>query len=107
MEVKLADLTAIEISELASDLDAIKREIFQSKYECEGKDRRTAVILAFILLDRIWLGERRIGIVKLCSFGMCGIWGLVDLFTAANRCDQYNRQKASEIIAALKAMSAN
>lgn len=98
----MAELGAAEIAELTKELDAGKKMIFQSQFSSEKKDRGTATILALFLYDRIWLGEIGLGIVKLITLGLCGIWGLIDLFTAGSRCDDYNRRKAREIIDALK-----
>ena len=98
----MAELGAAEIASLTKDFDDSKKMIFQSQYASEKKDRGTATILALFMYDRIWLGEIGLGIVKLITLGLCGIWTLIDLFTAGSRCDEYNRRKASEIIAALK-----
>lgn len=98
----MAELGTAEIMEITKDLNDSKKMIFQTQYSSERKDRGTAVILALFMYDRIWLGDTGIGILKLVSFGGCGIWWLVDLFSAGSRCDDYNRQKAQEIAAALR-----
>jgi len=87
---------------IIKDLDDSKKMIFQSQFGSEKKDRGTATILALFMYDRIWLGDIGLGIVKLITLGLCGIWGLIDIFTAGSRCDDYNRKKAEEIIASLK-----
>lgn len=98
----MAELGAAEQAAMVKDLDDSKRLIFQSQYGSEKKDRGTATILALFNYDRIWLGDIGIGIVKLITVGLCGIWWLIDLFSASSRCDDYNRRKAQEIVAALK-----
>lgn len=98
----MAELGAAEIARLTKDLDDSQKMVFQSQFSSERKDRGTATILALFLYDRIWLGDIALGIVKLITLGGCGIWGLVDLFTAASRADAYNRGKAQDIVAALK-----
>jgi hypothetical protein len=98
----MSELGAAEIAELTKELSDSKRMIFQSQYGSDKKDRGTATILAIFMYDRIWLGDVGLGIVKLLTLGLCGIWTLIDLFTAGSRCDDYNRRKAQEIIAALK-----
>jgi len=98
----MAELGAAEIAQLTKDLSDSKKMIFQSQYSSDKKDRGTATILALFLYDRIWLGEIGLGIVKLITLGLCGIWTLIDLFTAGSRCDEYNRRKAQEIVTALK-----
>jgi TM2 domain-containing membrane protein YozV len=98
----MAELSAAEIAEMIKDLPDSKKMIFQSQFASVKKDRGTATILALLLYDRIWLGEIGLGIVKLITAGLCGIWWLIDIFTAGSRCDEYNRRKAQEIVAALK-----
>ena len=98
----MAELGAAEIAEMTKDLADSKKMIFQSQFASEKKDRGTTTILALFFYDRIWLGEIGLGIVKLITLGLCGIWGLIDIFTAGSRCDEYNRRKAQEIVAALK-----
>ncbi len=97
----MAELGAAELAQMTKDLDASQRMVFQSQYASDKKDRGTATILAIFLYDRIWLGDIGLGIVKLVTLGLCGIWGLIDLLTAGSRCDEYNRRKAQEILAAL------
>ena len=98
----MAELGPAEIAQLTRELDDSKKMIFQSQYSSDKKDRGTATILAIFMYDRIWLGDIGLGIVKLVTLGLCGLWTLIDLFTAGSRCDEYNRRKAQEIIAALK-----
>lgn len=99
----MAELGAAELAQLTKDLTDSQRMIFQSQYGSEKKDRGTGTILAIFLYDRIWLGDIGLGIVKILTLGLCWIWGLIDIFTAGSRCDEYNRRKAMEIVSALKA----
>lgn len=98
----MAEVGAAELGELTKTLDNSKKMIFQTQYSSEKKDRGTAVILSIFLYDRIWLGDTGMGILKILTLGGCGIWTLIDLFTAGSRCDEYNRRKAQEIVEALK-----
>lgn len=98
----MAELGPAEIASMTKDLDDSKKMIFQSQYASDKKDRGTATILALFNYDRIWLGDLGVGILKLITMGLCGIWWIVDLLTAGARCDAYNRRKAEEIVAALK-----
>lgn len=98
----MAQIGAAELAMMTKDLDESQKMIFQSQYSSEKKDRGTATILAFLCYDRFWFGDLGLGILKLITWGFCGIWWLIDLFTAGSRCDEYNRQKAQEIVAALK-----
>ena len=98
----MAELGAAELAQMTKDLDPNQKMIFQTQYGSERKDRGTAVILALLLYDRIWLGDVGMGILKIITFGGCMIWTLIDLFTAGTRADDYNRRKAQEIVASLK-----
>ena len=98
----MAELGAAELAHLTKGLANTQKMIFQSQYSSEKKDRGTATVLALLMYDRIWLGDTGLGIVKLLTFGVCGIWTLIDLFTAGSRCDEHNRKKAHEIISAIK-----
>jgi len=98
----MPELRAVELAQLTKQLDDTKKMIFQTQYGSERKDRGTAVILAIFLCERIWLGDTALGILKMITLGGCGIWAVIDLFTAGSRCDDYNRRKAEEIIEALK-----
>ena len=99
----MAELGAAELAQLTKDLDDSKKLIFQSQFASEKKDRGTATILAMFMYDRIWTGDIGLGIAKIITAGLCGIWWLIDIFTAGSRADDYNRLKAQEIIAALSA----
>lgn len=98
----MAELGAAELSQMTQGLSDSQKMIFQSQYGSERKDRGTGLILAVLSWDRFWLGDIGLGVLKLITAGGCGIWWLVDIFTAGSRCDNYNRQKAQEIVAALR-----
>jgi TM2 domain len=84
----MPELGALELAQLTKELDNTKKMIFHSQYASEKKDRGTATILAIFMYARIWLGDIGLGIVKLLTLGLCGIWTLIDIFTAGSRCDE-------------------
>jgi hypothetical protein len=98
----MPELGALELAQMTKDLDDTKKMIFHQQYQSERKDPGTAVILALLMYDRIWLGDIMLGILKIITCGGCMIWLIVDLFTAKSRCDSYNRQKASDLLVAFK-----
>ncbi len=49
-------------------------------------------------IDRFMLGDTTLGIIKLITCGGCGIWSLIDIFTASGRTRKYNAQKILEQI---------
>jgi TM2 domain-containing membrane protein YozV len=98
----MARISAYEIAEITKDLPDAKKLIFQAQYASERKDPGAVVVLSLFLFDRFYLGDIALGILKLITLGMCGIWGVIDIFTAGSRCDDYNRLKAHEIVESLK-----
>jgi TM2 domain-containing membrane protein YozV len=44
-------------------------------------------------VDRFMLGETGMGVLKLLTCGGCGIWSIVDWFTAGGRTRKYNAKK--------------
>lgn len=53
------------------------------------------IFLIAILLgwERFWLDDAGLGILKLLTAGGCGIWWLVDIFSAKDRAKKYNFNK--------------
>lgn len=100
----MAELGAVELSDLTRGLSDAQKMIFQTQYSSEKKDRGTALILAMLGWDRFWLGDVALGLIKYITMGGCLIWWLVDLFTAGSRCDEYNRGKAREIAGSIRAL---
>ncbi len=98
----MAELTPVEITYLIRELDDNKKMMFHSQFAAARKDPGTGLILASLSYDRIWLGEVGLGIIKILTFSECGIWGLIDLFSAKSRCDDYNRRTANELVMALR-----
>ena len=48
------------------------------------------------------LGDTGMGVLKLLTAGVCGILTIIDWFTVKGRTHDFNRQKANEIILAIK-----
>ena len=61
------------------------------------KSPATTALLACFLgslgIDRFYLGQTGLGIVKLITGGGCGLWALIDFFTAYKRAKQANYEK--------------
>ena len=98
----MAELGAAEIAQLTQGLTDAQRMIFQSQYGSERKDRGTALIMAVLGWDRLWFGDVGLGVLKYITAGGCGLWWLIDIFTAGSRCDDFNRRKAQEMVNAVK-----
>ena len=69
------------------------------------KNPTTILILSFFSggfgIDRFMLGDTTMAIIKLLTCGGCGIWAILDLFSAKNRTYKYNMAKLNQVIASL------
>lgn len=62
-------------------------EIEMTREEIKMKSKTTALILSILLgelgIDRFYLGYTGLGILKLVTFGGCGIWWIIDIISIA------------------------
>ncbi|MDE6266256.1 MAG: TM2 domain-containing protein [Muribaculaceae bacterium] len=49
-------------------------------------------------IDRFMFGQLGWGVAKLITFGGCGLWTLVDIFTAMDRTRTYNMNILQELL---------
>jgi len=103
----MAELGTAELLAMQQGLTDEQKRIFMSQYNSEKKDRTTGLILAVLIgkfgVDRFYLNDIGLGILKFITLGGCLIWWVVDWFTVQGRVDEYNRRKAQEILLAVKA----
>lgn len=60
----------------------------------------TILVIAILLgWERFWLDDIALGIVKIFTCYGCGIWWLIDIFTAKDRAKKYNFQKITQALA--------
>ncbi len=89
--------------------DTGKKLIYQSLQQCDDmvfmqatstklKDPGVALLLSFFALDRFYLKNALLGLLKLMTCGGFFVWGIVDIFTARKRARLYNAKKILEII---------
>lgn len=83
-----------EVKKKLESLDESKESMLMST---EWKNPTVAFLFAFFLgcfgVDRFWLGQTGLGVVKLITCGGCGIWTIIDWFTAMGRAKTYNYNK--------------
>ena len=59
----------------------------------------STILLIAILLgwERFWLDDVVLGIVKILTANGCGIWWLIDIFSAKDRAKEYNFKKFNQV----------
>jgi len=103
----MAPVGPAELAMLQQGMTDQQKMMFLSQYNSEKKDRTIALLLSLLLgwlgADRFYVGDTGLGILKLLTLGVCGVMAFVDLFLIMGRADDYNRAKAQEIAAVIKA----
>ena len=102
----MAEFTVVEQMQLTQGMTDQQKFLFQSQYGSEKRDRVLILVISILLgylgIDRFLVGDVGLGLLKLLTGGVCGIFWLVDLFLITGRVDEYNRQKAHEIAMAIR-----
>ena len=108
-ENQMADISVTELMQMQAGFTDQEKLIFTSQYSSDKKDRTIAIILSVIIgmlgVDRFYVGDTGLGIIKLLTAGGCFIWYLVDWFLIMGRADTVNRAKAQEIAVSIRASS--
>ena len=97
-----AELPAEAMTEIRERLEAADDSKFDELSMLQFKNPITMMIIAWLLgcygVDRFMLNDTTMGIVKLVTCGGCGIWGIIDIFTAGKRTREFNLSKLNEIL---------
>lgn len=98
----------LEMSLMQQGMTEEQKLLFRKQLELRMKNRGITFALAFFLpgIDRMYLGEIGIGVLKILTLGGLGFWSLIDLFTAFRRADDYNNKLAMEIAQTIKLQNA-
>jgi TM2 domain-containing membrane protein YozV len=103
----MAEIGPAELLAFQQGMTDQQKMIFMSQYSSEKKDRTTALILSVLLggvgVDRFYVGDTGMGILKMVTLGGCGVLAIIDWFVISGKADDFNRKKAQEIAAAIKA----
>lgn len=86
-----------DINNIIRDLNDQQKILFAIEYQFSSVNQRSATIWAFFNLDRIYLGQIFIGLLKFITGGGLGIWWLIDVFSIQTRVDQINHMVANQI----------
>jgi TM2 domain-containing membrane protein YozV len=102
----MTEFTTIEQQMMAKDLSPDQKLLFSSQLGSTTKDRNMVLILSVIFgawgVDRFYVGDMGMGLVKLFTLGGCGVIWLIDRFLIRGRADDYNRNKAHEILSGIR-----
>ena len=103
------EFTPAEQMILIKDLSDTQKILFSSQYDSSKKDPGMILVLSVLFgvsgIDRFMLGDMGMGVLKLLTFGGCGVLAIIDWFTAKGRTHDFNRKKANEIFNAIKMTS--
>lgn len=85
---------------IKQELENIKDDKFMSLQGVQFKKPMTVLLLSIFLgsygVDRFMLGDTGLGVAKLLTCGGCGIWAIIDWFSAQDRAKEYNYKKYIE-----------
>ena len=97
LAAQAANLPAEAMTEIRERLEAADDSKFDELQMLQFKNPTTMMIIAWIVgcygVDRFMLGEVGLGVAKLLTCGGCGIWAMIDSFTAPARTRKYNSEK--------------
>ena len=102
----MAEFSVIEQMQLTQGMTEQQKFMFQAQYGSERRDRTLILVISILLgylgIDRFLVGDVGLGLLKLLTGGVCGIFWLIDIFLIIGRVDEYNRRKANEIAMAIR-----
>ena len=91
-----------DIPMIREKLERADEVTFAQIQSCDFKDPTTVLIVSIFLgelgIDRFMIGDTGMGILKLLTFGCCGILAIYDWFTIMKKTKKVNLAKLSEII---------
>jgi len=102
----MARITAGELAIFQEGMNESQRTRFLIQYEGEKKDRHVALVLSILAgvlgMDRFYLGNVRLGTLKLLTVGVFGVLAVLDWFRIMGKTDEVNRQRAVAIATSVK-----
>ena len=96
---KFPEERQMAIREMLTNADDSK---FNIALAVQYKDPTTILIISIVAgsmgIDRFMLGETGLGVAKLLTAGGCGIWTIIDWFTATKRAKDHNFVKLQQVL---------
>lgn len=75
-------------------LEEMDEECFELLYTVEFKDPMTVFLISlffgYLGIDRFLIGDVAMGVLKLISFGCCGVFTIIDWLTIQNKTKEVN-----------------
>jgi TM2 domain-containing membrane protein YozV len=103
----MAEFTVAEQMQMTEGMTDQQKFLFQTQFAAVRKDRVMIFLVSFFLgalgIDRFLLGDIGLGLLKLLTAGVLGIFWFIDLFLIMGRTDDYNRAKAYQIASYIRA----
>ena len=97
----MSEFSVAEMAAYQEGMTDQQKMLFLSQYNGEKKDRTIALVLSIVAgplgVDRFYVGDIGMGILKLLTGGLCGVLFIIDWFLIMGCADDYNRAKAYEI----------
>jgi len=91
---------------LAKRLPKDERPAFFMACDRDAKDPTTILVISLFLgglgVDRFVLGQTVLGLLKLFTFGGCGLWWFIDLFLIMGATKDINAESAYRIYCQLR-----
>ena len=91
---------------LAKRLPKDERAAFLMACDQDAKDPTTILLISIFLgglgIDRFVLGQTVLGLLKLFTFGGCGLWWFIDLFLIMGATKDINAESAYRIYCQLR-----
>jgi len=91
----MADPVEMQLFQYLQSLPEASRLPMQMAYTSQRKDRNTALILSLFLggwgVDRFYLGQAALGVLKLLTCGGLFVWTFIDWFMIMGATDSVNQ----------------
>lgn len=101
----MSDLSPADLITIQLGMSDYQKELFIMQYNSVKKDGTIAILLAIFLglygIDRFYVGDIGLGLLKLFTSGLCGILWIIDIFIISARVAEYNRTQAQDIARAI------
>ena len=105
----MADRADLMSLQYMNNVPEHRRLEFQMAYQVRKKDRTTALVLSLFLgvlgVDRFYLGQTGLGLLKLFTAGGCGFWTVIDWFVIMGAAERLNMNALNQLSAAYMAMA--